>query len=98
MRTLITAVLALAFAGCGRLDETLSPATTETQASLTNAKGDDMPLPEVGPQPEEWRLVWTLKGLELKLVQGPVEERFFYRVDVNTPPPTLPPPPCPACR
>ncbi len=32
-----------------------------------------------------------------RLVQNPVEERFFYPVDLSAPP-AFPLPPCPACR
>jgi hypothetical protein len=45
-----------------------------------------------------WEVVSTEQGLIFRLVQDPVEEHFYFPVDVTQPAPTMPPPPCPACR
>lgn len=82
MRTL---VISLALVGCGGLDEAAVPEQTATSVAA---------LEEVLPV-----VVWARGGgPALQLVQVPVEERYFYPVDVNVPPPELPSPPCPACR
>jgi hypothetical protein len=104
MRTLVIALASLALVGCGGLDETALP----NQVSAENPAVEGIPPPPqeghlAAPLPEPradavWALVWAREGIALQLVRVPVEERFFHPVDVNTPPPELPPVPCPDCR
>jgi hypothetical protein len=100
MKTLIALLASLALLGCGGLDESLvsevagdvppalesSPGVVPPEASMTTVILPPLTKAEVA------LLVDTLR-----LAQNPVEERFFYPVDLK-PPPGLPTPPCPACR
>ena len=104
MRALIAALASLALVACGGPDEAL---ITEGTAAVTNPALDGLP-PSIPtrieaplPMPDAalvFVLMGTQRGDALDLVQGPVEERFFHPVDVNVPPPELPPAPCPDCR
>jgi hypothetical protein len=90
MRTLLAAVAVLGL-GCGPEDQ-LAPEVANAQQAATE---------EVIPQPEttlRLQVVNTEQGLAFRLVNDPVEERFFREVDVTQPPPPMPMPPCPVCR
>lgn len=100
MRTLVVALASLALVGCGGLDESGLPKVPV--ASAPALEGLEPPVDtHLEKMPEQeliWAVVWSAAANEFRLVQVPVEERFFYPVDVNVPPPELPPPPCPSCR
>ena len=104
MKTLVATLASLALLGCGGLDESEAavPEVASQQApALENPPPPDTHIEVPLPMPEEgkkWAVIWARGGDALQLVQVPVEERFFYPVDVNVPPPELPPPPCPSCR
>ncbi|MFO0600932.1 MAG: hypothetical protein U0228_36820 [Myxococcaceae bacterium] len=90
MRTLLAAVAVLVF-GCGPEDELTPPAATTTPQAL-----EATPLePETSLRLE---IVNTEQGLIFRLVNDPVEERFFHKTNVTQPAPQMPTPPCPACR
>ena len=105
MKALLIAIASLALVlACGGPDEVL---TTEGPPAVTNPALDGLPPPIPTrieaplPMPESALLLEVTgaqRGDALDLVQGPVEERFFHPVDVNVPPPELPPAPCPHCR
>lgn len=91
MRTLLSALVVLTF-GCGP-DETLDAAPQSATAAIEEKASDTLPA-----NPVRWEVVNTEQGLIFRLVQDPVEEHFYFPVDVTQPAPTMPPPPCPACR
>lgn len=103
MKTLTAVLASLALCGCGGLDESLAPetATNEAPPALENSSP---PLPPemtaekpIPASVSRWEPVWTKDGLRFRMVKNPVEERFFYPVELKGPP-GLPLPPCPACR
>ena len=103
MKTLIATLASLALAGCGGVDESAVPAVSAVgvEAALQDPPPPISRLDEPLPTPDEgkkWEVIYSPAGDPLGLAQVPVEERFFYPVDVNVPPPELPPPPCPSCR
>ncbi|MDP1823688.1 MAG: hypothetical protein Q8L48_10610 [Archangium sp.] len=100
MRTLVIALASLALAGCGGLDESNLPDVSGTSAPALEGQEStlDTHAEKMPEQDLVWAVVWSAEVNEFTLVQVPVEERFFYPVDVNVPPPELPPAPCPNCR
>jgi hypothetical protein len=93
MKLLLTAVSVLACA-CGPAEEPAEVASSSSSSALT----EEIPQPGE-PQPStHLEVVSTKLGLIFKLVQDPVEDRFFMKIDVTQPAPTLPLPACPACR
>ena len=100
MRTLVISLASLALVGCGGLDETALPNQTSTSVPALGGlpSPSDRQLEEPLPMPVVGVIGARRGGDALQLVQVPVEERYFYPVDVNVPPPEIPPPPCPACR
>lgn len=106
MRTLIMVLASLVLSGCGGLDESTLPndpvATTPALEAVEPLEPlepiSDMHLEKMPEQEQLWEVVWSAAANEFMLVQVPVEERFFYPVDVSVPPPELPPAPCPVCR
>ena len=91
MRTLLAAAAAALAFGCGP-DAELTDPTAQQTAAL-----DEVVEPAL-ENPMRLEIVNTEQGLIFRLVQDPVEERFFVPVDVTQPPPAMPPPPCPTCR
>jgi len=91
MRTLLSALVVLTF-GCGP-DEMLDSAPQTATAAIEDKASDTFP-----ETPMRWEVVNTEQGLVFRIVQDPVEEHFFFPVDVTQPPPGMPQPPCPACR
>lgn len=92
MKALLAAATLLAF-GCG-------PDLAEPGAQ-DNAVAAEAALDNLPPRPEtplRLVIIETEEGLAFKLVNDPVEERFFHEVDVTQPPPQMPTPPCPTCR
>lgn len=103
MKTLTVLLASLALCGCGGLDESLAeeavsqaPPALENEPPGTPPEGT-MPKP-VPPPRHKLEVTWTKVGLTFRMVQDPVEERFFYPVDLNAPAPGLPTPACPMCR
>lgn len=104
MKHLVATLASCALLGCGGVDEPAlaeqptAEATTTSRLDQVSAEGDEL---DTLPTPEE-EAIWAVIGARvadaLKLAQDPVEERFFFPVDVTVPPPGLPPPPCPSCR
>lgn len=101
MKMLIATLASLALVACG-LDESALPAVASAGTpALQNPPSAEthleapLPMPDAGMM---WEVIWPRGGDAFQLVQVPVEERFFHPVDVNVPPPALPPPPCPSCR
>lgn len=89
MKTLVTALAGLSLLGCGP-DET---AVAESQSQTSSLEGEVIET----ETPLRLEIVNTEQGLIFRLVQDPVEERFFVPPDV-TQTPAPPVPPCPACR
>lgn len=103
MRTFVIVFASLVLAACGGLDESTLPndpvATTPALEAVEPLEPiDDMHLERMPEQELIWEVVWSAAANEFMLVQVPVEERFFYPVDVSVPPPELPQAPCPVCR
>lgn len=100
MKTLTGLLASLALCGCGGLDESLVPeaasgAPPALESSPPASSEPTMTKPISTPVTRA-ELELTLN--RLRMLQNPVEERFFYPVDVNAPPPGMPLPPCPMCR
>ncbi|MDP3501283.1 MAG: hypothetical protein Q8S33_13140 [Myxococcales bacterium] len=98
MKTLTALLASLALWSCGGLDESLVPeAASEVPPALESSQPSEPTMTKPIPTPvtrAELELTLNL----LRMLQNPVEERFFYPVDLNAPPPGLPLPPCPMCR
>jgi hypothetical protein len=90
MKLLLTAVSVFACA-CG-------PEEPAEVASSSSALTEEIPQPAEQQPSTHLEVVSTKLGLIFKLVQDPVEDRFFMKVDVTQPAPTLPLPACPTCR
>ncbi len=102
MRTLIGLLASLTLCGCGGLDESLTPeAANDAPPALESSSPTTSPemMMVAKPLPSAVnRTEITLTKDSFRLVQNPVEARFFYPVDLSAPPPAFPLPPCPACR
>ena len=101
MKTLTALLASLALCGCGGLDESLVPeAASEAPPALESsppaASSEPTMTKQISTPVTRAELELTLNLL--RMMQNPVEERFFYPVDVNAPPPGMPLPPCPMCR
>lgn len=98
MKTLTALLASLALSGCGGLDESLVPeVASEVPPALESSQPSEPTMMKPTPTPvtrAELELTLNL----LRLLKNPVEERFFYPVDLNAPPPGMPLPPCPTCR
>lgn len=102
MKTLTALLASLMLCACGGLDESLAPeaATNDTPPALENSPPPppEMTMPEpVPPRVYKGDLTWTKEQIQLQMRERPVEERFFYPINLNAPPPGLPPPACPMC-
>lgn len=101
MKTLTALLASLMLCACGGLDESLplEAATNDAPPALETAPPPEMTMPQVVPAPAfRGDVTWTKEEILFQLRQRPVEERFFYPVDLNAPLPGLPPPACPMCR
>ncbi|MBL8921222.1 MAG: hypothetical protein JNJ54_20330 [Myxococcaceae bacterium] len=102
MKTLPALLASLVLCGCGGVDESLPAEAATTEAPPLENSTPPMPPEMSSPKPipasvSRWEAVWTKDGLRFQMVRNPVEERFFYPVDLKGPP-GLPLPPCPTCR
>lgn len=98
MKPLLTALCVLAW-GCGS-EEPLG-VTSSTDAitqEARDAKTEQMDQVDPPPRAVHLEIVSTELGLIFRLVQDPVEDRFFRTIDLTQPAPTVPAPPCPTCR
>jgi len=98
MKPLLTALCVLA-GGCGSEE----PAGVASSTDAITQEGRDAKteqMDSIDPPRRAVRLevVSTELGLLFRLVQDPVEDRFFRTIDPTQPVPTVPPPACPMCR
>lgn len=103
MKTLTALLASLTLCACGGLDESLpvEGATSDAPAldEAPPAPPPEMTMPQAIPAPPyRGDVTWTKEEIQFQMRQRPVEERFFYPVDLNAPMPGLPLPACPMCR
>jgi len=98
MKPLLTALCVLAW-GCGS-EEPLG--VTSSTAAVTqddrDAKTEQMGEVEPPPRGVHLEIVSTELGLIFRMVENPVEDRFFRTIELALPEPPVPAPACPTCR
>lgn len=97
---LLMAALASMAVSCGPEDEVITDDAAVARAAIEQGTMT-MDVDELPTEVDLGKLLEALAAQvanELDAQVRPTEERFFYPVDVNAPPPALPAPPCPRCR